>query len=576
MQDRGQPNGQEPEAPGGAADGWRGVVGERAWLGRAQPAPGGRPLPGRQGPARPIVPPTGDLAAAGRDDGGGGRRAARAAGLRPRPGPPPGVRRRCLPLMPNGERLRVRGGGGGVGLGREMCLPVGAAPEPDFAPEFLASPPYFLEEAKDSARSILDKLKWWKILLEVDYLYGWVHESVSISPGAAWTYEEPTPVGFGTQIDDRFQKAFAHEMGHFFNLDHLASFTDEVGWDVGVPDGRLKRGLGNLKGIAKNDIRTPGSLTDQTWIGTGSYLSAMNYILTPQQASTLLQTIVVGVDDTLTGFDGQPVPLSRMGPPLASGTQGAGELRVLDGQGVQLFLTRFDAPTIDSPSGYFAGGSVIELPYSASAQSIELRHNGILQATKTRSAHAPSVVVNNPTTGNVLGSSLTVAWQATDADGDTLLADIRYSKDGIEWKLLAFRSTASSITVPTDALASSPNATIRVSISDGFNVTEVNVCGLQLPTNKPPQVEIESPVTNAHYFAGSNVILSAQTDDLEDRALPDSSISWHSNISGSSALGYGALLEMTGLAIGTHLIECRATDSGGAVTSAFVTIVVDP
>jgi len=442
--------------------------------------------------------------------------------------------------------------------------------------DYYPSPPETQFDQEGSVRAIIANLQREAILLEVDYLYGWVKDTEPLSPGWGWA-QGRIPVAFGTQSEPRFQQMFAHEVAHSFGLGHnINATTNEYGWDVGVPDGRLKRGIGNLKGPHIAEIRAPGIPTNGTWIGVGSYTTAMNYIFTPRPIPTTISTLMVTVDDTSSGFDGRAVPLTRTGQPLVAGTTGSSELKVVDSQGTALYTTRFDAPIIESDLGAFAGDSVIELPYSASAHSVELRHNGNLQATITRSPNAPVVTVTSPTCGSLLGSTVTVAWSATDSDGDSLLTDVRYSKDGSVWKSMVFQEGSSSVTISTADLASSSNATIVVSVSDGFNRTDVSVCGLQLLANRSPEVVIETPTSNTHYIAGSNVILSAQTDDLEDRALPDTSITWHSNLSGSASLGQGAILELTNLAVGTHQIECRVTDSGGLTVSAFVTAIIDP
>jgi hypothetical protein len=64
--------------------------------------------------------------------------------------------------------------------------------------------------------------------------------------------------------------------------------------------------------------------------------------------------------------------------------------------------------------------------------SSALTHDGAVIATRTRSAHPPTVKLLRPRPGTTLGSAGNVAirWKAADADGDPLDVVVSFSTDG--------------------------------------------------------------------------------------------------------------------------------------------------
>ena len=66
---------------------------------------------------------------------------------------------------------------------------------------------------------------------------------------------------------------------------------------------------------------------------------------------------------------------------------------------------------------------------------------------------------------------------------------------------------------------------------------------------------------------------SGTASDAEDGSL-SSTIQW--NWSVDSALGTGASIQASNLAVGAHVIIASVTDSGGAPNSSSITITVNP
>ena len=101
-------------------------------------------------------------------------------------------------------------------------------------------------------------------------------------------------------------------------------------------------------------------------------------------------------------------------------------------------------------------------------------------ARHSKSPNAPSVVITRPVPNAVITDTLTIEWAATDADGDDLLVEVLYSKDGATWQPLLVNSVVSSLSVATGQLASSQAGLVRVRVSDGFEttITDVGVSSL--------------------------------------------------------------------------------------------------
>jgi hypothetical protein len=90
--------------------------------------------------------------------------------------------------------------------------------------------------------------------------------------------------------------------------------------------------------------------------------------------------------------------------------------------------------------------------------------------------------------------------------------------------------------------------------------------------NQAPTAVIATPLANASYTQGAAVSMTGTGADLEDGVLAGTSLAWSSNLGG--ALGTGISLTTTALAVGTHTITLKATDSQGAVAIATRTITI--
>jgi hypothetical protein len=116
-------------------------------------------------------------------------------------------------------------------------------------------------------------------------------------------------------------------------------------------------------------------------------------------------------------------------------------------------------------------------------------------------------------------------------------------------------------------------------ISNGFTgwfIDDVVVTGTSrcAPTpNTPPEVAITSPPDGTTAIQGNPVSFSGTANDAEDGDLT-ASLEWSSSIDGS--IGSGGSFTTTTLAVGSHTITAKATDSGGLEGLASISVIIEP
>jgi len=88
--------------------------------------------------------------------------------------------------------------------------------------------------------------------------------------------------------------------------------------------------------------------------------------------------------------------------------------------------------------------------------------------------------------------------------------------------------------------------------------------------NTAPTVSISAPANGSSYPSGTSVTMTGSANDAQDGPL-SGAIAWTSSIDGS--LGTGASVSKV-LTVGTHTITARATDSGGLVGQAQISVTI--
>jgi hypothetical protein len=188
-------------------------------------------------------------------------------------------------------------------------------------------------------------------------------------------------------------------------------------------------------------------------------------------------------------------------------------------------------------------------------------------ATMAPGTSAPTVSITSPAGGEAMSDSMTVSWQASDADaGDRLHYTVQYSPDmGQSWVAVASdivnpaAGNTMSLELKTlSALAgSSTGSLIRVLASDGYNTTVATSQPFNVPNHAPDPVII-SPAPESGAVAGDVVVLRGGARDTEDGTVDDAKLTWTLN---GTPIGAGEEQTLAGLAPGTYDLALTAQDS---------------
>ena len=208
--------------------------------------------------------------------------------------------------------------------------------------------------------------------------------------------------------------------------------------------------------------------------------------------------------------------------------------------------------------------------------ALEVRLDGVVLATLTASEHTPTVTIDAPALGDVVGDDglMRVRWTGADDDGDALRYTVRFSPDGTNsWQTLGVDLTGEELLVDHARLRGTHDAHLQVIVSDGINSSVAEV-GPFTVVNVAPRVSVTAPVAGTA-FAGDQLLgLSAVVDDPEDGELDGSSVTWSSDLDGAIGTGTEVTVDASTLVEGQHELTVTATDSAGATASATTTVLI--
>ncbi|MGQ0552716.1 MAG: hypothetical protein ACT4PU_05805 [Planctomycetota bacterium] len=451
-----------------------------------------------------------------------------------------------------------------------------------------------------------------------DFLYGWIPGGLSYNGQAIIGGD----VSMGNTEPIRFQRTFAHELGHNFGLQHNSTTTGLIGVDV-EHHLNLTQVLSQIKSSTLKDIMYAGLLTHEAWVASGSYGVFYNHpVFNPTDSDVLAldaggsgarNLLVAGLWNQQTGtlelldvlsLEGgrRTLPAPADAANLVVRTYSGGvlvrELPLAARTAADCGLDT-DSQGAASPLVSF----VAVLPeLGAMAQPIDRvvveSLSGALppvSRTLLRSPTAPAVSFSSPVSGDLLAaaqsgalragpdgeSTLLVAWSASDADGEALRFHLRYSPDGVRFAPIATGLAETSVEVPLSALPrfQEGRGFFEVLASDGLNTSRARTAPLTgsgqifgSVGGNPPWVQLITPDHSTTHLRGATVILHSSGWDLEDRGLEGESIQWTSSLDG--ALGSGRLLAVSDLSVGTHVLTVTATDGGALTAQDTATITV--
>jgi hypothetical protein len=377
-----------------------------------------------------------------------------------------------------------------------------------------------------------------------------------------------------------------HEMGHNFDRIHAPCTTPGGGYPNYTDPSGNPYPVGSIGEVGYNvvtgQVFDPASFND--------VMSCGNHWISPYTHGGILSYLRDLSTSRLRGTDSMAGPylvvsghasagqLESLRPmwvlseaPGGSDESGTGpySLELQDAQGNKLFLRSFDVG--DPFAGEDRDRSAFRqiVPFKPGTARIVFRYLDTILRTIQVSAHAPAVTVTSPNGGESWDGSgaYSITWQASDADGDPLAANVFYSPDGgATWQPLAVNLNESHYEVSGLDLAGSTQALIRVQVSDGVNTTADDSDMSFTVGLKGPQVMIFHPLNGAFVIPSQEIILHGSAHDLEQGALVGDSLVWTSSLDGP--LGTGKTLAVSQLSQGRHEISLTAVDADGMTSSA--------
>ncbi len=226
-------------------------------------------------------------------------------------------------------------------------------------------------------------------------------------------------------------------------------------------------------------------ISEATWDFLTTKLSSSVMGATAQRGVAAAGARTLALTGTVKA-DGSVVPGTMAevaGEPDAGEGEGPLTFEQLDASGAVLQTRRFgtshelgpiggDAATGNERAVTEDAAFSLRVPALDHARSLRIRRDGAVLVERARSAAAPTVAVTAPAAGATvaLGSDMTVAWDAADADGDPLTHFVALSVDGgSSWKSLGDAVTGSSLTVKATLELNGPEVLVRVTTTDGWN-----------------------------------------------------------------------------------------------------------
>ena len=176
----------------------------------------------------------------------------------------------------------------------------------------------------------------------------------------------------------------------------------------------------------------------------------------------------------------------------------------------------------------------------------------------------PVVSMTSPSDGATSGTGAMILFEG--AANDTEDGDISAS---LTWTSSINGSIGTGASFSTTL--SDGDHTITASVTDSGGMTSSDTTNITVGTpNDAPVVSISSPSDGATFGSGASILFAGSASDTEDGSLT-ASMAWTSSIDGSIGTGssFSAILND-----GSHTITASATDSGGKMDIASVSITV--
>lgn len=458
----------------------------------------------------------------------------------------------------------------------------------------------------DELMELWDRMWWWDLLSEEPdentiWLAG-IHPNVPLGRYGGFGHDERAIAKLGIAGAGEL---VAHEIGHAMGRRHILCPTtgpnQPIGIDFGYPYNSHHIADGSATGyfgfdVLGSEIIFPEDAADfmsycstvqgmrRAWVSDYTYRAIFTWLrdnfdtplvtsATTGKSRAAHTYAISGLVDTSTMSTTINSILEIEQAPMATAPM-TGTYRVLleDAEGVivgeQFFEPQTDIDEIDNTQAPFA----LTVAASARPARISIHHGDQQLAEHTASDNAPIVTLLSPSGGAIYSDTLTVTWEGTDLDGDSLRYFVQLSIDnGATWQAVAVDLSATSVTLDLTTVAGTEEAWIRVLASDGVNMGMATMEEPFSVTTKAPTALLIFPEEGAVLSPSQPQLLQATAFDPEDGALAAEHFSWHSDLDGP--LGQGRSL-FANLSAGEQTLTLTVEDADGNTTTQTVRIFV--
>ena len=252
---------------------------------------------------------------------------------------------------------------------------------------------------------------------------------------------------------------------------------------------------------------------------------------------------------------------------------------VYDERGNEIYKTNFrfsEVPCEDAPCEGRKVPFHVEIPADSRQERyiIKSAEEGEVLTSYSIDGDAPVIHINESPNGLVSGE-LTVSWNVSDPDSESLYYSVWYSPSNGEpgtWLFLQEFTNENSVSVDSLSLSKSiSESKIKIMVSDGVNADSADTPGF-LIAGRPPSLYISEPKINQMWKYGSGNYFKAHTLEVEYQKLSADSFVWSSSKDG--VFGHGQSLLYSGLSAGTHTITVTINTPGGTASKTVENIVV--